>query len=248
MRKLVFFLLLAALGWSAINGQVSPKEVIYGTVRTDGYQKITKGAFWATRPEAKMIYEGAHPEGYTVVVLDKDFFVRFVDGENNQFDKNYIVFPRGEIVYADNRTNQFYSAMCGNKIEYIRPVDLVEVKTNDVVQQQQQSKQDDWSFMAPKKVYGNEVPDLFYSPIKEKKFKGKPVIIVGGVVVGLSSIGYGIYSLITNNHNHHHGVPGGAQPTTDHERPVPVITPPVVVPVPVVPGGPGGTPPSTGGK
>lgn len=107
------------------------------------------------------------------------------------------------------------------------------------------SKQDNWVYVSPKKVYGNEVPDLYLtSPTKEKKFKWKPVIIVGGVAVGLAGVGYGIYSLITNNRNHRGG-PGGAPSTTYHERPVPVITPPVVVPVP---GGPGGSPASPNGK
>jgi hypothetical protein len=131
---MVLFLVTLALGFECF-GQVSPKEVIYGTVRTDGYQKITKGAFWTTRPEAKLIYEGGTPEGYNVFVLESDYFVRFKNGENNQFDQNYIIFPRGEKVYTD-RSGQFYSAMCGNKIEYLRRIDLVTI-TNEQQQQLQ---------------------------------------------------------------------------------------------------------------
>lgn len=103
------------------------KEIIYGTVRTDGYQNIKKGAKWADRPEAKEIYQGGHPAGYTIHKLEEDYFVRFVDGENNELDRNYIVFPKDSIVYTDT-TGQFYSAKCGNKIEYIRSVNMVSIQ------------------------------------------------------------------------------------------------------------------------
>lgn len=220
MKAMMFFLFLTlALGFECF-GQVNPKEVIYGTVRTDGYQKITKGAFWATRPEAKLIYEGGTPEGYTVVILDKDFFVRFVDGENNQFDKNYIVFPKGEIVYADNKTTQFYSAMCGNKIEYIRPVDLVIIKTNDVVQQQ--SKQEDLSFISPGKIYEDKVtiPPLFLGSEKKKTktWFGKNWGWIAGTAIVLT--GAGIYA-----YNH----------WGNHINPI-IIKPPVIEPRTMPPG------------
>ena len=101
------------------------KEILYGSIRTDGYNNITLGAFWGTRHEAKVVYDGGEPEGYSSFTLATDCFVRFKDGEHNSKDINYIVFPKGARVYMDNNTHQFYSAKCGNKIEYIRPVDRV---------------------------------------------------------------------------------------------------------------------------
>ena len=127
MKKFSLFCLLFAFAFGLeCNGQTQ-REVVYGTVRTDGYQKITKGAFWRTRPEAKLIYQGSYPDGFKVITLESDYFVRFVDGESNQNDKNYIIFPQGEKVY-EATNGQLYSAKCGNRIEYIRPVNMVEFR------------------------------------------------------------------------------------------------------------------------
>lgn len=194
-------------------GQSSSKEVIYGTVRADGYQKITKSAMWAIRPEAKIIYEGGHPTGYTVVVLDQDYFVRFVDGENNQFDRNYIVFPKGSVVYIDDKTDQFYSAICGNKIEYIRAVNLVEFKT-DVVQQSNSSSTneiDDWgAYKSPRKLFESyeeeEINPNYSNSVEEKEklkfFKRKGVRIIGGAIVGLGVVYLGdkLVSLLNSDY------------------------------------------------
>lgn len=122
MKTRILFLIVAFLLSLQVVGQ---QEVIYGTVRSDGYQKITKGAFWSSRPEAKLVYEGSTPPGVEVYTLESDYFVRFIDTEHNQLDRNYIIFPKGEKVYVKN--GQFYSAKCGNKIEYIRSVDLVKI-------------------------------------------------------------------------------------------------------------------------
>jgi len=100
------------------------QEVVVGNVRTDGYQKITKGAYWNKRPVAKLIYNGSYPPGYNVYVLEQEYFVRFIDEEHNSLDCNYIVFPKGAIVYSD-QSGQYYAAICGNKIEYIKPVENV---------------------------------------------------------------------------------------------------------------------------
>lgn len=122
MKKMFLLLLVALLGSQMIFSQ----DVIIGTVRTDGFQKITKGAFWSKRPESKMIYDGSYPPGFKVYTLESDYFVRFVDEEHNQNDKNYIVFPKGEKVYT-NQNGQYFAAICGNKIEFLRPVDMVSI-------------------------------------------------------------------------------------------------------------------------
>ena len=109
MIKKVFFLLVLIVGVLQVWGQ---PEIIYGTVRTDGFQKVIKGALWSKRPEAKMIYNGQKPEGYDVHVLQTDCFVRFIDGEHNQFDRNYIVVPAGQKIYADKNGN-LHLAICG---------------------------------------------------------------------------------------------------------------------------------------
>lgn len=102
------------------------QEVSQGQIRTDGYEKITKGAFWDKRPEAKMIFEGSEPPGFTVFTLDKEYFVRFIDAEHNEEDKNYIVFPKGSKVYI-NKAGVYFSAKCGNQIEYIKPVESIKI-------------------------------------------------------------------------------------------------------------------------
>jgi hypothetical protein len=121
MKKITFFVVLLMLGL-----QTFSQGVIYGTVKTDGYQKITRGAFWQKRPEAKRIYEGKTVPGFTVYVLESDYFVRFEENEHNSFDRNYIIFPKGEIVYTDPKGN-FYAAICGNKIQFLQQVGVVEI-------------------------------------------------------------------------------------------------------------------------
>lgn len=127
MKKLMMMMVVLFVGLQ-ISAQ---KEIEYGDIRKDGYEKITKGAFWKKRPEAKMIYEGSYPLGFNVYRLKKDHFVRFVDGEHNSLDINYIVFPEGEKVYT-NESGQFFSAKCGNRIVYIKPVEMVKVKIVEV--------------------------------------------------------------------------------------------------------------------
>ncbi|MDP4032276.1 MAG: hypothetical protein Q8P60_05375, partial [Pseudorhodobacter sp.] len=82
-----------------------------------------KGAFWKERPEAKIIYEGGKPpKGFTGYELASFSFLRFIEGEHSAKDGNYIVAPPGAKIYTDS-IGQFYSAECGNKIEFIGPVE-----------------------------------------------------------------------------------------------------------------------------
>ena len=110
MKKIIFVLAIL-FGGLSIFGQT-------GTTRTDGYNKITKGAFWWKRPEAKLIYEGGNPSGYKVIPVSSECYVRFVDGEHNSNDLNYIIFPKGAIIYQDISTSLYYAAICGNQIEF----------------------------------------------------------------------------------------------------------------------------------
>lgn len=232
MKTIIFFTTLI-LGIECF-GQ--SKEVIYGTIRIDGYQKITKGAFWATRPEAKLIYEGkTPPEGYNVFILESDYFVRFKNGENNQFDRNYIVFPKGEKVYTD-RSGQFYSAICGNKIEYIRPVNLVEFKNNNVVKQQ-----DDWTFVVPKKINeGKEINFDFYKPVTSSGKKDNRWIkwVVGGVGGAVLS-GIAGKILIDRNNDIPIVIESRTMPPSIPDKKTPIIPP-------TVPSDPRGMPPGIG--
>lgn len=125
MKKIIF--LLAVLFCSQLSAQ--EKEVVYGTVRIDGYQKITKGAFWATRPEAKMVYNNQYLDGVEVKTLESDYFVRFIDSEHNNFDGNYIIFPKGERIYKKN--GNWYAAICGNQIDYFQSVNNIIIQGNN---------------------------------------------------------------------------------------------------------------------
>jgi hypothetical protein len=86
-------------------------------------RNITKKAYWSKRPEAKEVYEGKTPAGVTVYEIDQDYLARFADGENNGLDKNYIIFPKGQRVYK--KGNTVYAAICGNKLEYFKPLDIL---------------------------------------------------------------------------------------------------------------------------
>ncbi|ETB64102.1 TPA: hypothetical protein DIC38_00715 [Candidatus Nomurabacteria bacterium] len=134
MKKYVLLLVAVLLiGFRAVFGQPVEQEVIFGSVRTDGYEHVTKGAFWEKRPESKLIYEGKTVAGFTAYKLNSDHFLRFVGGEHNQNDKNYIIIPKGELVYKNNQTGEIFSAKCGNRIEYLRPVDKVRIIEKQVV-------------------------------------------------------------------------------------------------------------------
>ena len=122
MKKILFLIFLVI----GLISMAQESEVVYGTVRTDGYNYITKGALWSKRPEAKIIYEGGKVDGFVNYRLKAEHYVRFIDGEHNKFDRNYIVFPKGEMVY-ENTQGEIFSAKCGNKIEFIRPVTMVKI-------------------------------------------------------------------------------------------------------------------------
>lgn len=233
MKKWIFTALLVALIGSQVTAQ--EKEVVYGTVRTDGYQKITRGALWSKRPEAKKIFEGSVPTGFKVYTLESEYFVRFVDDEHNKLDRNYIVFPAGEKVYT-NENGQYFAAICGNRIDYLRPVDLVKIVEVEVEKEK---------FLPPKKettydlnfkstVVDKGVPNLYFPPVPKEQKKIKVWVFV---VPLAAIIGGGVY-LLTKKKNSSipmdNGGPGGAPVTR------PVVVPPVVPPV--NPGGPGGAP------
>lgn len=115
MKKMCFLLLI--LGWLGVNGQ----NLVYGPLNITGFEKITHGAMWSERPWAKTIFGGGEiPSGMTVDTLMEEHFVMFVQGENNPLDKNYIIFPIGEIII--NKGGEKFAARCGNKILSIRPV------------------------------------------------------------------------------------------------------------------------------
>lgn len=116
--KKVFIFLVFVLGVLETLGQNSEiPNIVYGELDYTGYSKVTKGAFWSKRPEAKIVYEGGKPEGVDTFRLQTDFFVLFAKGESNPLDINYIVFPKGEMVYF--KDGSFYAAVCGNRIANI---------------------------------------------------------------------------------------------------------------------------------
>jgi hypothetical protein len=232
MKKFGFILFVIAFAFRLeCSGQ--KKQIVYGTVRSDGYQKISKGAFWGVRPEAKLIYEGEHPDGYTVIVLEEDFFVRFVDGEHNQNDKNYIVFPKGEIVYTNNKTGRFYSAKCGNEIEYKGRVDFTEIlpeKQPEVIISQIQNQTTDQGIVLD---YGGEkkkdnqphvnttISDLKPEKVKKKFFHRKGVK-VGCFVIGAGGLGGIIYAILHKGHSAPHGTMSNGRPYTTTPDTAPV--------------------------
>jgi hypothetical protein len=234
MRQIVCLLvvfLAFAFGLECVGQVSSTKEVIYGTVRTDGYSKITKGAYWLSRPESKMVYQGATPPGVTVYVLESEYFVRFVDGEFNQNDKNYIVFPKGEKVYVMN--GQYYAAICGNRIEYIRPVDMVTIKTIDaeVVEKTVSKTESKQSFSFPEDLGGSTVETKQVqkqawsyetpAPVRKKFFKRRGVKI-GGVVIGVGGVSGILYAILHKGASPNHGEMSKGRPFVDPATVIPI--------------------------
>lgn len=216
MKKVLIVLLCAfALGLECHAQYNGDKAVLVGTVRTDGYQTITKGAFWKQRPEAKQIYEGFTPSGYTVYVLEKPSFVRFIDKEHNNNDKNYIVFPSGSIVYTNNTTGKFYAAVCGNEIEYLGAIDKFVVQERGSVVFRPEQEEDWRKYKAPNKDNVITQPVAFTPPIEEKKKECKtwfgrnivPVLLVGGATLVTGIV------IATQNHDaspiEQRSMPGG---------------------------------------
>ena len=268
MRKLVILLLLTLLGWLTVNGQTGRPCAEYDQNRDiSGMKEILMmdGAFYTNlrTSYAEAINYGI---GKNVVTTSK-YGMEYVLENTILLDVNFIVpddYLNG-VRFGDKVTfttlkgqpSDKWAAFRYEGVDYVyakvscmnpqrikKMGSLLKIKPESIPSNLSSVKTDDnWVFTPPKKEYVNEVPDLnLILPTKEKKFKWKPVLIVGGITVGLAGVGYGIYSLF---HHHDNGGPGGAPSTTDHKRPIPVITPPVVVPVP---GGPGGAPPSPGGK
>ena len=183
MKNFFVFLLLAT-GLLKVMAQNSPNQIVYGEVEADAYQKVSTGAFWKIRPEAKVIYEGkGAPLGFNEYPLEEDYIIRFKDGENNPFDRNYIVIPKGEKVYTDI-SGRFFSAKCGNEIIFIRPVRLVEVLP--IVKMPEINHRDTVKII--KKNYYNITFNLTTSPPRknfwETKFYriGRWPVVIGGAV------------------------------------------------------------------
>lgn len=256
MRKLVIFLLLT-LGWVTVSGQTGRPCAVYDQNRDISGMKeilmmdgtfyinlrisyaeainysIGKNVVTASKYGMETILENT-------VLLDVDFIVPddYLNGARFG-DKVTFTTLTGQpsdkwAAFRYEGVDHVYAKVsCMNPQRIKKMGSLLKIKPESIPQNLSSIKTDDnWVYAPPKKVYGNEVPDLFYFPTKEKKFKWKPVIIVGGVVVGLGGIGYGIYSLITN-HNHHHGGPGSYPPTNPD-------------PPTEDDGEPGGRPPTTG--
>ncbi len=129
MKKL-FLIVAFVVTTLTVNAQ-QQDQILYGNVQYDGYYNIKKGAFWKVRPEAKAIYEGGYPEGYSVYKLKQDYFVRFAKGNYSAKTRNYIVFPAGTKVYKNNLTGEFFAAICGNKIVFLKPVNQVIIKQSE---------------------------------------------------------------------------------------------------------------------
>lgn len=103
----------------------SQKNSGYGIVKTDGFDKITFGAFWSKRPEAKKVFywnEGESlPEGVDEIKILQDVtFARFFGNEHNSRDINYIAVPAGEKIFRMG--SQWFLSNCGNRIEFWNPV------------------------------------------------------------------------------------------------------------------------------
>jgi len=187
MRKILVFLLVAIIcGSQMIFGQ----DVIVGTVRTDGFQKITKGAFWSKRPESKMIYNGSYPPGFKVYTLESNYFVRFADNEHNRDDKNYIVFPKGEKVYV-NQDGQYFAAICGNKIEFLRPVDMVNIVKKEDSSSISTSTSNHASVKKDTVYYvENGQQEVFGKPERAERSNGNTYYINNATPYGYYGIGY----------------------------------------------------------
>ncbi len=121
MKYIVISLFVALFGLQQTKAQ---DKISIGEVRYDGFHNITKGAMWSKRPEAKKVYYGETPSGITVYEIDQDYLARFVDGEHNNLDRNYIIFPKGQRVYK--KGNSVYASICGNEFEYFKP--LIQIK------------------------------------------------------------------------------------------------------------------------
>lgn len=198
--------------------QTQDLDVIYGNVRYDGFKKITKGAFWSTRPEAKKVYYGEYPENVEVFVLETDYYVRFTDAEHNNFDRNYIIFPKGQKIYKKNE--RYYAAICGNEIEFFRPVKkLVKVEDNTIlpdVPEKKEVKQERFIFDAPvpeQKYSGTFTPDNKSQPTVKKKRKWWIAALVGAAA---TTVTYFLFKKGGGIKTPEVGGPGGAPPTTGY--------------------------------
>jgi hypothetical protein len=248
MRKVVVFLFLI-LSWSIINGQTGPvfqythpsKQILEELVK----EETVKGYAYRTYLVGK-INLGLIDTTFKVSASYVDFifnhlyFEEVYLEEGNYMNSGYNPSTKKMTPSMGHKWTGFawvfrigtYSITvikedCGNILsgivsrKYIpKPLAIIE--------------QDDWSFMAPKKVYEQPPINLgFYKPpVAEKKHKWVKWV-VGGVILSAATTAY----LMSRSHHYDGGGPGGAPPTPLHERPTPII-----------PGGPGGAPPSPGGK
>lgn len=260
MRKLVVFLLLT-LGWSTINGQTGPvfqythpsKQILEelakeGTIkgyvyRTYLVEKINLGLIDTTFKVS---------EAYVDFIFNHLYFEEVYLEEGNYMNSGYNPSTEKMTPSVGHKWTGFawvfrvgtYAITlikedCGNILTGLVTRKFIP-KPLATVEQLITSKQDNWSFQIPRRVYEEKERiidfSLYQPPVTVKKNKWVKWV-VGGVVLSA------VTTYLIMNHSHHYdgGGPGGA-PTTSHERPTPVITPVV----PIVPGGPGGAPTTPG--
>lgn len=224
MKKIIIFIIALFLGLET----KAQNTIVYGTIDYEGFNSIQKGAFWDKRPEAKIIFEGGRPSGVEEIkILTSNTFIKFIKGEHNNFDRNYIIFPIGEIIYK--KDGRWYSARCGNEIEYWKTVNEVKIKTDDsknVTRQETERSLDTERSLSSQDYLADQIQTEFKSasshsqvktsdlnlppPLKKKLFQktgvqiGCATIAVGGIITGILMLKH-----------HKDGNPGGAPTNTE---------------------------------
>ena len=226
MKKLVILLLLTLLGWLTVNGQTGRPCAEYDQNRDISGMKeiLMKDGIFYTNLRASYAEAINYGIGKNVVTTSK-YGMEYVLENTILLDVNFIVpddYLNG-VRFGDKVTfttlkgqpSDKWAAFRYEGVDYVyakvscmnsqrikkmgsflkikpepTPLNLSSVKTDD-----------NWTYVPPKKVYENEVPDLNLTPEKdkekkEKKFFGRnlwweiPVglLITGGSIYGISQI------------------------------------------------------------